>query len=217
MAKKKRKKKRLKKMQNVINYVSPERRRRDSKMADMNNRYAYSLVGNIIHDRDCKFVQYIPDEAFEMSHDFISGYELCTHCRRRAIIRLGIVDNRKRLDAFVRFFFNARISNAWLIELFVVRRAVAIWIRIGEIELVVDGEHWRLKIVDDGLEIYHNHWTFNEVGNRVILNGFHKQVDRPIDPYFAMSIILKYSKHQFEEANNEGDPTKSNEEDADSE
>ena len=44
--------------------VSPEKRRRDSLMADKRMRYAYSVSDDVIHDRDCSKVSEIRDADF---------------------------------------------------------------------------------------------------------------------------------------------------------
>lgn len=71
-------------------------RRRQSLLSNYNNKYAYSRTKKIIHDRDCRRVREIPDVDFEMMSEFDRSMNTCPDCYRKAVVRYGIGDNRKK-------------------------------------------------------------------------------------------------------------------------
>lgn len=173
--------------------VSLATRKRASKLADPLNRFAYSIQESIIHDRTCWRVAKIRDEDFEMSRTLIPEMELCPSCKRKAMIRLGVGDDGKFIEAYNKFFKASYVSNNQLHNLFVEHHVKVKIIDITHMEFDVYGEKWILERVGKRVRIYHNNYILSDTGTRIMRNEYHPQTEKLIPTAYAIERILSYS------------------------
>ncbi len=168
-------------------------RKRASKLSDSLNGYAYSKQESIIHDRTCWRASKIKDEDFEMSRTLLPEKELCPSCKRKAMIRLGLGDDGKYIEAYNKFFRAAYVSNNQLHNLFVEHHVKVKILDITHMELDVSGEKWILERVGKRVRIYHNNYILSDAGTRIMRKEYHPQTEKPIPTAYAIERILSYS------------------------
>lgn len=154
---------------------SPARRRRQSLMDDVNNKYAYSKKNMILHDRDCDLVQYIKDGDFRMLPEFDIKMELCQKCYRKALIRSAVGEDRKRLNLYVKIFDKLGYSNKRLKQLFIDHGAQLLRVDINSVTVKVNEDTWILRYYGNMLELYHNNYYVNDDLTRTFTQQFHLQ------------------------------------------
>lgn len=144
-------------------------------MSNYNNKYAYSRTKKIIHDRDCRRIREIPDVEFEMISEFDRSMNTCPDCYRRAVVRYGIGDNRKKLDSYIRVFDLVGFSNKELRKLMVANKAQLLKVDKNNITMKVREDTWKLVCEHDMLVLYHNNYTVNPDFSRTFSKDFHLQ------------------------------------------
>lgn len=173
--------------------ITPEKRRRDSLMANRQMRYVLSNTGRI-HDRDCPHVAQIPDEGFSMCEDYPNGRYACFVCYRKALIRKGLVlDQTKYIDAAMRVFQKAGATNSDLNALFLQHNARLYRVETDSVYLKVNEDCWIVQTAENGCLLYHNNYQQLEGFQRLIENDFHLQVDKAISFRNAMITMCQYT------------------------
>ena len=147
---------------------SPARRRRQSLLDDVNNKYAYSKKSMILHDRECELVQYIKDGDFRMTAELDTSMTMCQKCYRKALIRSAVGDDRKRLNLYVKAFEILGYSNKRLKTLFLDHGAKLLRVDINSVTMI-------LRYYRNMLELYHNNYIVNDDFTRTFTQQFHLQ------------------------------------------
>ena len=176
--------------------ISPERRRRDSLMGSRKMRYAYSAADGVLHDRDCPQVKRIRDEDFRMLADIEPSMELCSECRRKALLRAAIpIGDAKRITAYLNVFNAIGATNEDIRSLAVVYNAVISDVTLDSVRIKVRDDSWIIRKNQYTLELYHNNYEFLEYYDRIIKQQYHLQQTRKGDSaYWHLShIIFHYS------------------------
>lgn len=155
--------------------ISDYQRKRASLLGNSKMRYAYSDVIGVLHDRDCELVKDIKDKHFKMSADLNPEMELCSRCYRKALIRSGIGDDSKRINAYVNFFNRMNASDACLRVLFMEHGAKIYGIDIDHIYLKVHDDRWILRCTDEQIQLFHNSYEIIGDYERLFKNDFHLQ------------------------------------------
>ena len=172
--------------------VSLAARKRASKLSNPRNGYVYSTKERIIHDRTCKRVSRISDDCFEMSNKLIPGMAMCSLCRRRAWIRIGMGDDTKYIAAYDRFFRETYVSNEMLQCLFLDNDVKVKIHDVSQMTFDVNGERWMWEKVGSKVILYHNSYDISDTGTRVVKKFFHKQKETPISARNAIHRMLGY-------------------------
>lgn len=152
-------------------------RHRASLMDNPKMLYAYSSKSQVLHDRDCFRVVEIADVDFRMLTEFRVDMKTCPMCYRRAMIRSGVGDDRRRMDAYERFFNQVGVSNRDLYTLLIENKARLKWINNDVMQLRVHEDSWQIRRDKDGLELWHNNYIRLEDMSRHFKEGFHRQTD----------------------------------------
>ena len=158
-------------------YVTLARRRRETFLARPNYLYVYDKAHDVFHDRECKHIQAIPDEAFTMQDWFPKGKKLCADCYRKAVIRKGMASQSHKINSYVHAFncFGAKKED--LYKLFIVHKAQVISISKGEqaVCIQVGDDQWRIQKQDCKLILHHNNYKVLPSGDRIFYGDFHRQ------------------------------------------
>lgn len=173
--------------------VSLATRQKSSKLSDPKNGYAYSTKENIIHDRTCWYVSKIKDEDFEMSRSLIPGMDMCTACRRKAWIRVGMGDDTKYIEAYARFFKETYVSNELLYSIFVENALKVKMLDSNHMRFDVHGEKWIIERVGKMVRIFHNNYYITDNGTRIRQEEFHVQREKPLVTSVAIERMISYS------------------------
>lgn len=179
--------------------INPSVRRKTELQEQQDMRYAYSREQRILHDRDCEWVAAIPAEAFEMTREIIPCMPRCKQCRRKAIIRSGMTGDWKRINAYVRFFDRAGLSDKQLSPLFRWKHAQIRLIAADEMQVWVNGDAWVIKLFDNVCELWHNDYYMSDQGERVLKRSFHRQHPYKIKVAEALGKIYAYSGEKHAE------------------
>lgn len=177
----------------VAEGVDLDLRRRASLMDNQNMLYAYSSRMRVSHDRDCIHVADIPDGEFQMLSEVPRGMKMCPVCYRVALIRSGIGADRRRMQAYERFFEHVDASNADLYRLVIKHKARLKWINNNVMQIKVHEDTWRVIRVGQGIELWHNNYIRLEDDSRHFRAGFHRQYVRGDDTFHnILKTILAY-------------------------
>lgn len=173
--------------------VTPEKRRRDSLMANRKMRYVLSNTGKI-HDRDCPHVKQIPDAGFSMCEDYPNGRYVCFVCYRKALVRRGLaLDLTKYIDAAIRFFHKVGATSSHLNLLFLQHDAQIYRIEADSVYLKVNEDRWCIQIAENGCLLYHNNYQLLEGNQRWLESDFHLQVPKAISFQNAVVTMCQYT------------------------
>lgn len=153
------------------------KRARQSKLDNPKNIYFYSSNrdgSRQIHDKACEVLDSIPDEKFMGSSEVPDGYILCKKCKRRLLIRMGCYPNTKQIPTCAGFFQKYRVSTAEL------ERMVDMGITFHAEDMsvmTVNGieDNWQIRVVGDGISLWHNNYVKLSDTERYITDGFHEQ------------------------------------------
>lgn len=158
-------------------FVTRAQRRRELMMAKPSFLYIYDTANKVYHDRDCKFAQAIPDEAFSMLEGFPKERPFCNSCYRKAMIRRGIASQSHRINSYVHAFNGFGAKNEDLYKLFITHKAQVVSISKGEqaVCIQVKDDRWRIQKQDGKLLLHHNNYRVRPGGERVFYDGFHRQ------------------------------------------
>lgn len=175
-------------------YISPETRKRASLMSNPRMRYAYSQIDNTIHDRDCEVLKTIKDKDFRMLANFDTSRPICRHCYRKAIIRSGIGDDHKFINAYVRIFDRLKATVADLNELIIDHGARLSAIDIDRVVIKVHDDRWMVCFVNNKPLLYHNNYSVLENYQRLFNVGYHVQNDGGVHTFHNFTrMMLSYS------------------------
>lgn len=175
-------------------YISPETRKRASLLSNPRMRYAYSQIDETIHDRDCEALKDIKDRDFRMLADFDMNRPVCRHCYRKAIIRSGIGDDAKYINAYVRLFdrLNAPISD--LKELILEHGARLSAIDLDRVTITVHDDRWMICLVKNKPVLFHNNYSVLDNYKRLFYDGYHVQNDGGVHTFHNFTrMMLSYS------------------------
>lgn len=173
--------------------ITPEKRRRDSLMANRKMRYILSHTGKV-HDRDCPLAIQIPDEDFDMCEDYPSGRYICSVCYRKALVRKGLaLDQTKYIDAAIRVFHEVGATSTDLNMLFLSYSAQLYRIELDSVYLKVNEDCWIIKTAANGCMLYHNNYQVLDGFQRLMEPGFHPQTDRVIPFRDALITMCQYA------------------------
>ena len=158
-------------------FTTQAQRRREMLMAKPSFLYIYDTANKVYHDRDCKFAQAIPDEAFSMLEGFPKERQFCSSCYRKAMIRRGIASQSHRINSYVHAFNGFGAKNEDLYKLFITHKAQVVSISKGEqaVCVQVKDDRWRIQKQDGKLLLHHNNYRVRPGGERVFYDGFHRQ------------------------------------------
>lgn len=176
--------------------VSPEKRRRDSRMSNRAMRHAYSLVEKRIHDRDCAEVSKIPDAEFEMLTEYRTDLKRCWLCGRRAIVRAGIsCDDAKHMDAYMDLLRRFGAMTGELYALIIVNHAQLFDVKQDRVCIRCGEDKWMLCGDQAELSLYHNNYEVLENYERLLKPTFHLQQTgtQPHAFRFLINLIFHYS------------------------
>ena len=177
-----------------IVYVSPEARKRASLLSNPRMRYAYSQIDNTIHDRDCEALKTIRDKDFRMLADFDVNRPICKQCYRKSIIRSGIGDDAKHINAYVHLFDRLKATVADLKELIIDNGARLSAIDIDRVVIKVHDDRWMICFVNNKPLLYHNNYSVLDNYQRLFNVGYHVQNDGGIHTFHNFTrMMLSYS------------------------
>lgn len=177
-----------------IMYISPETRKRASLLSNPRMRYAYSQIDNTIHDRDCDVLKTIKDKDFRMLADFDQSRPICKQCYRKAVIRSGIGDDAKLINAYVRIFDRLQATVTDLKELILEHGARLSAIDLDRVVIKVHDDRWMICFVNNNPLLYHNNYTVMEDYQRLFSVGYHVQNDGGIHTFHNFArMMLSYS------------------------
>ncbi len=155
--------------------------------------YAYSNKSRVLHDRDCSKLAEISDAHFRMVSEFPVDMKVCSECYRRAIIRRGVGDDRKRIPAYERFFNKVRVSDSYLYDLMIKNKALVKLIDNNVMEITVREDTWQFVCGSTGYELWHNNYICLKDGSRYFTKGFHRQtVFGGYTAHNILRVILTY-------------------------
>lgn len=170
--------------------VSPAARKRASLMSDPKMRYAYSILDNTLHDRDCEALKAIRDEDFRMLADFDADRPVCHRCYRRAVIRSGIGDDVKHINAYVHILDRLQATTKDLRELILMHGARLSSIATDRVVIKVHDDRWMICFLKDTPLLYHNNYTVTEDLRRFFDAGYHIQNDGGIRTFHSFARIM---------------------------
>lgn len=175
-------------------YISPETRKRASLLSNPRMRYAYSQIDNTIHDRDCEALKTIRDKDFRMLADFDVNRPICKQCYRKAVIRSGIGDDAKHINAYVHLFDRLKATVADLKELIIDNSARLSAIDIDRVVIKVHDDRWMICFVNNKPLLYHNNYSVLDNYQRLFNVGYHVQNDGGVHTFHNfMRMMLNYS------------------------
>lgn len=169
-------------------------RRRASLMDRRNMRYAYSVKEKVLHDRDCELVSKIANEEFDMLEVLDEKMTFCKKCYRRGIVRNGIREDGKRINAYLRFFNDAGASNKDLHKLIIEGKAELKWEDRNTITIHQGEDTWKIVHKENEYMLLHNNYICLEDDTRIFRDGFHEQnVYGRRDFHNFVHVICRYS------------------------
>lgn len=153
-------------------------------------KYVYNERTNTIHDKSCSLVKQMSDSDICECEEYLSQYEPCKECEKKAYIRMGARDI-KEYDKYVKLFelmgadinqikrmyialrFETKLSNMNIEESKYSaydNNAITIWYR---------EDTWRVGVTSKGkVRLEHNNYKVSKNGKREFTKGFHVQSDR---------------------------------------
>ena len=177
-----------------IIFISPETRRRASLLSNPRMRYAYSQVDNIIHDRECEVLKTIQDKDFRMLTDFDTSRPICRHCYRKAVVRSGIGDDAKLINAYVRIFDRLKATVTDLKELIIDNGAKLSAIDLDRVVIKVHDDRWMICFVNNKPLLYHNNYSVLDDYQRLFNVGYHLQNDGGVHTFHNfVRMMVSYS------------------------
>lgn len=165
---------------NPVDYVSPEKRRRSSLMDNPKMRYILDTRRNRFHDRDCPVAETIKDQDFSMVAELVPEdwqRHDCRYCYQMSLIRKGIGDQGKYINAYLKIFQALKANTFCLETLFLQHDATlvnafpaqcALCIQVGE-------DRWIIQQTDGKNRLWHNNYRVLPSGERVFLDQFHAE------------------------------------------
>ena len=177
-----------------VTYISPEARKRASLLSNPRMRYAYSQIDNTIHDRDCVALKTIHDKDFRMLSDFDVNRPICKQCYRKAVIRSGIGDDAKHINAYVNLFDRLQATLTDLKTLILEHGARLSAIDIDRVVIKVHDDRWMICFVNNKPVLYHNNYSVLDNYQRLFNVGYHVQNDGGIHTFHNFTrMMLSYS------------------------
>lgn len=158
-------------------FISPDTRKRASLLSNPKMRYAYSNNDDTIHDRDCEALKSIRDRDFRMLADFDVNRPICKQCYRKAVIRSGIGDDAKYINAYVRLFDRLQATVTDLKELILEHGARLSAIDLDRVVIKVHDDRWMICFVNNKPLLYHNNYSITDDFQRLFGAGYHLQND----------------------------------------
>lgn len=175
-------------------FLSQDTRRRASLLSNPRMRYAYSQIDNTIHDRECDVLKTIKDQDFRMLADFDTNRPICRHCYRKAIVRSGIGDDAKLINAYVRIFDRLKATVTDLKELIIDNGARLSAIDIDRVVIKVHDDRWMICFVNNKPLLYHNNYSVLDNYQRLFSVGYHLQNDGGVHTFHNFArMMLSYS------------------------
>ena len=174
---------------------STEHRRRQSMMDNPYFKYAFSRKKWILHDRDCSFVEHIPDEDFDMLKEFDIHMTPCSACYRSMLIRSVVENQPRKIRLYEKAFDKIGCNNKRLRNLLIDNKAQLIDVDPFSLTIKVKEDTWLLQFYSDKLELFHNNYTINDDLTRTFTPGFHFQnvYNNPKHYCIAFNEMISYS------------------------
>lgn len=167
---------------NPVDAVSKENRRRSSLLDNPKMRYILDTSTNHFHDRDCPVAETIKDSDFSMVSD-LSDEDWkkhgCRYCYQKSLIRKGIGDQGKYINAYLKIFQALKANTYCLEKLFLEQNATlinafptqcALCIQVGE-------DRWIIQQTEGMARLWHNNYRVMPSGGRIFLDQYHAQTD----------------------------------------
>lgn len=189
-----------------------EKEERKEKMQNPKIRYAMDRFG-YVHDKTCYRVARTPYNDLKWMKDGGANLTFCKDCYRKALIRRGIEKDIKKLDDYVAFFDEHKVSNYNLKEMFMICNIQIrllseniLWIKEREDTWKIEYDYETQTYV-----LWHNSYTEKD-GKRYMTGDYHKQRTK-INQSFkqAFNYIESYSNKKHVEKPSIKDEQKSKE------
>lgn len=174
--------------------VSASQRKRASLLDDRNMKFIYSKSTGKAHDRDCPLAASIDDDDFAMLSAFPKPVHFCHQCYRKALIREALTpENGKRIDICMHIFSAIKARTYDLQRLILDHHAKVYKVEQDRVYLQVREDRWYLQISEKRCLLYHNNYINLENDQRLIVNTFHLQHERPVSFFAAVEEISQYT------------------------
>ena len=163
----------------------------------MDNRklcYVFDANDSLVHDKSCRLVKDISNEAFRAAETIPEGRVLCKACRRRVYVRQACGDDFKNYEIYNRFLTKGAMSQTAL-ERFVGDYAGRMFMEAANLMRVRCGQDtWKIEIQEKGqIVLYHNNYVMINDEERYITDGFHLQNITAIKLDYLFNYIEKYT------------------------
>lgn len=162
-------------------------------------KYVVSRKTKILHDKECYYAKKIKkgNASFLKKLYPKEDVRYCKVCYRKVIIHTGITDMLD-YDMYDRFFEENKIDSETLFKLFVLCEAKAS-INGDYINITCYEDKWRLslKSKEGKVELQHNNYIKNFLGERYISKGFHRQKLSKQTVLCALECIMKYDYQKY--------------------
>ena len=147
-------------------------------LRDPNNKFAYSAVKKIVHDRNCNCVQHIPNSEFRVltTIDNLSMNEFCfcTKCYQDVLIRNAVTDS-VGIEDYADFMSLAGASPRNLKTLLRTYSGKMKMDSDHSVIVQVKDDRWRISLEFGELVLYHNNYTMRHDYSRTFLPSWHEQ------------------------------------------
>ena len=174
--------------------ANKESEERHRIMSDQKIKYLYSRQVNVIHDKHCSCVKYIPDEDLLWSEDYVSELKPCSECMIQAFVSAGAKD-LKEIEKYRAFFEKAQMSIEQIRSIYV-ENGMKTRISMDVMTVWHKEDTWRIKCLPRKgyVQLYHNNYAVRKKGVREFTQGFHVQSSACADTDigYALSIIKNY-------------------------
>lgn len=156
-----------------------------------NNYFLTSKNSDIVHDKNCKYVDKIRKEnlivTLKKPREF---HMLCKSCGKRVIIQSCALDTEK-IEQYEKLFKDA--NTELLFSLFIKSAAKSHW-ENNELHIFCRHDNWMIKQTKNRVVLYHNDYKITDTNERIFTNGWHIQNKKYINTLEkALKIVGKYN------------------------
>ena len=179
--------------------VDLNKQRQSSKRANaVDNhkiRFALSKKKNVLHDKTCETIK---NEDVLFLEQLPTEYELCSKCKRKVYVWMGIKEETKYFNLYYNFLMNMNLSDKCLRHLFQ-NQGVMIHMdseKHDRMYVKYRKDNWYIQVIPEGryrYELYHNNYRILQNKERVICNGYHNQNLRYTHPSELFRFMESYN------------------------
>lgn len=131
----------------------------------------------ILHDKDCPYMVLMGDKEMSLTEliEWGKQYRCCKRCQRIVLVHSSIIDV-ENCEIYYNFFDRHQVSVRTL-QNFFVYHSVRMEIVDDNIEIRCQEDTWRMPIRTrtGHVELKHNNYIKNVIGERCICEGYHMQ------------------------------------------